>query len=139
MLIGVGEAIITVLVLSAIAQVRPDLLYETPTSGVKSTYAGVLIYGLLISVGLAALISPIASSLPDGLERVSKKLGFSNRALNQPVIPAPIPDYRMPGIKSPVLATAAAGAIGTVLMFALSYFLAHAVTRRTSNSGDPST
>jgi cobalt/nickel transport system permease protein len=139
MLIGIGEAIITVLVLSAIAQVRPDLLDETGVSSAKLAYTGVLVYGLLISVGLAVLISPIASSLPDGLERVSKKLGFSDKALNQPVIPAPIPDYKIPGIKSPVLATAAAGAIGTVLMFGLSYLLARALTKRTSNSGGPST
>jgi cobalt/nickel transport system permease protein len=138
MLIGIGEALITVLILSAIARVRPDLLDETSAAGARPAYTGILVYGLLISLGLAVLVSPIASSLPGGLEGVSEKLGFSGKAVNQPVISGPLLHYRMPGIKSPVLATAAAGAMGTVLMFILSYLLARALTKRTSNGGGPS-
>jgi cobalt/nickel transport system permease protein len=120
MLIGLGEGVITALVLVAIARARPELLkQDTPPS-----YAPVVVFGLLIALGLASFVAPFACSWPDGLEKVAQALGFEHRATETPVLPAPIPDYALPGIQSAGWATAMAGAIGTVVVFALAWLLA---------------
>lgn len=128
MLIGVGEATITTLVLVAIATTRPDLLQDEARRSAAHRYSGVIVYGLLIAVGLALLVSPFASPWPDGLEKVGENLGFLGKAAGKPLAPAPIPDYSIPGIGSPAVATALAGALGTVVMFVFAFFLARLVT-----------
>lgn len=45
---------------------------------------------------LAALGSAVASSRPDGLERVAEDLGFADRA--EVRYQAPAPDYAVPGV-----------------------------------------
>jgi cobalt/nickel transport system permease protein len=124
MLIGIGEALITTLVIGAIMRVRPDLLEERVVPAPVRSYGEVLAFGLLISIGLAMFLSPFASEWPDGLERVAKTLGFAEQAVSQPLVPPPIPDYTVPGIDSAAWATALAGAVGTVVVFALAYALA---------------
>jgi cobalt/nickel transport system permease protein len=128
MLIGVGEATITTLVLVAIATTRPDLLQDDARRSEAPRYSGVVVYGMLIAVGLALLISPFASHWPDGLEKIAETLGFLGRSAGKPVAPAPMPDYEIPGIGSPVVATALAGALGTIVMFVFAFFLARLVT-----------
>jgi cobalt/nickel transport system permease protein len=123
MLVGVGEGIITTLVLAAIMRTRPDLLSGTEDTGRSRTDAGWIAYGLLVSIGLVLFLSPFASSWPDGLESVARALGFEQRALATPLVASPMMEYRIPGIGSPVAATMIAGAAGTILVFILSYLL----------------
>lgn len=124
MLIGIGEGLITALVVSAIARTRPDLI-EGNTATVPPARVGVvLVYGLLVSFGLALFVSPFACSWPDGLERVAAKLGFEHRAVASALLKSPIPDYHLPGIQSPVWGTALAGLIGTAVAFLLALLLA---------------
>ncbi|MCS7049748.1 MAG: energy-coupling factor ABC transporter permease [Verrucomicrobiae bacterium] len=119
MLIGLGEGVITALVLVAIGKTRPELL-DQPDAPV-----GTLVpVGLVVALGLALFVSPFASSWPDGLEKVAEHLGFDTKAAETPMVPAPIPDYEVPGIGSPAVATALAGGIGTVVVFGLSWLLA---------------
>lgn len=73
------------------------------------------LYGLSVSGALAFFISPLASSLPDGLERVAENLGFAELAGN--IHTALLPDYIMPGISHEGLATGLAGLIGVFLVF----------------------
>jgi hypothetical protein len=42
---------------------------------------------------------------------------------------APAPDYRMPGITSPVIATAVAAAVGALVVFGLAILLSRALVR----------
>lgn len=77
---------------------------------------GILVF-LVISILLAAFIGPIASSLPDGLEKVAQTLGFERRALDTPVVASPLPDYSAPGISHPYVSTSIAGVIGTLICF----------------------
>ncbi len=79
-----------------------------------------LLIGFLISCVLAFFFSPFASSFPDGLERVSKELGFFHKEI-EPIIKSPIPDYSSPFIKDGRLATSFAGLMGTLFTFILAY------------------
>ena len=72
----------------------------------------------LVCMGLATL-SPLASSSPDGLERVAEDKGFLELARSSPF--AVVADYVFPGIENEALATMLAGWIGVILIFALAY------------------
>ncbi|MFH0935419.1 MAG: PDGLE domain-containing protein [Candidatus Omnitrophota bacterium] len=89
-----------------------------------------VIFGLLIAVLLAVLISPFASSHPDGLERVAGDKGFLEKGEVVPALSSPVPDYAWPGIKNEKLATSLAGAAGTLTVFGLGYLIAAAVRKR---------
>ncbi|MCK4789888.1 MAG: PDGLE domain-containing protein, partial [Desulfobacteraceae bacterium] len=86
----------------------------------KKTWLFVLL-ALLLSLLLAIVISPFASSSPDGLEKVAEDKGFLEKAEEQEAAweLAPIPDYAVGGIENESLATALAGLIGTLLTFAV--------------------
>lgn len=128
MLIGVGEAVITTLVVGAVARVRPELLSERAQPNLQPRYREVALYGLLISLGLVVFIAPFASRWPDGLERVAAVLGFKFRAAGRPAISSLLPNYAVPGINSAELSTLIAGCVGTVIAFVLSYALARFLT-----------
>ena len=83
--------------------------------------------GLLIALGLA-LISPLASSWPDGLERVAEEKGLINAARDAAL--RVVPDYVFPGVGNEALATILAGLVGTLLLFALTYGLGTLLKRR---------
>jgi len=129
MLIGIGEAIITCMVVVAISQARPDLLSSDPTAvpaGGRS-YREFIIYGLLIAAGLALFISPFADKNPDGLDRVSEK---------QPLHWSPMPNYLMPSVPSVTIATSLAGIAGTGVAFLLGLGLARVLVRDQAESDD---
>lgn len=89
-----------------------------------------VIFGLLAAVFLAVLISPFASSSPDGLEKVAEDKGFLEKGEIAPALVSPVPDYAWPGIKNGKLATSLAGAAGTLAVFGLGYLIAAAVRKR---------
>ena len=124
-LIGVGEGLITVGALAFLYATRRDLVGG---SGAQPTRGGnvVLIGGLVIGVVLA-ILSPIASANPDGLEWVAEQVGFLDKA--QPSVYTIIPDYVMPGISNEALATIIAGVIGTVLVFGVALAVAWSRSR----------
>jgi cobalt/nickel transport system permease protein len=124
MLIGVGEALITALVIVAIARANPELLELQTNTGVSLGYGQMLVFGLLISFGLALFVAPFACSWPDGLDKVAQTLGFEHRAVEAALVHSPIPDYQLPGIHSTMVATSLAGVIGTIVVFILAFLLA---------------
>lgn len=130
MVIGFGEALITMLVLAAILASRPELLVATSGSGTGSAW---FVYAVLVIVGLVLFVTPFASPWPDGLESVAAALGFESRALAAPRAPHPFPDYVIPGIGSPALATALAGVVGSLVVFAFSLILARVVLSRSQS------
>ena len=74
-LIGLGEGVITALIVGLLIRVRPDLIYAYDRED-KNTRA-VSFYGLFIMlILLLSLITPFASSSPDGLESVAEEFGF---------------------------------------------------------------
>jgi len=130
MLIGIGEGLVTALVLTAIARVRPELLQPDNGSEPVRRYGALVGYGILIALGLALFVSPLASRWPDGLDRVAEALGFETKAVS-PILPVPIPDYEVPGFHWSTLGTSLAGAAGTVVVFFLAWLLARALVPRT--------
>jgi cobalt/nickel transport protein len=84
-----------------------------------------MVYGLIVTVGLILFVAPFASSLPDGLEKVSVRLGFGNKAVRQSLVSVPFTDYKFPGIPSVTIATVIAGFFGMLLVFVLSVILAY--------------
>ncbi|MGQ9552560.1 MAG: PDGLE domain-containing protein [Anaerolineae bacterium] len=74
--------------------------------------------GLLLAV-VVAIFSPLASSLPDGLERVAEDHGFLDRA-QEPAYSA-LPDYTIPGVTSPSLSTILAGIVGVLVVFMAAF------------------
>ncbi len=68
---------------------------------------------------LAATISPLASSSPDGLEKVAEDKGFLDAAQGSSF--EVIADYAFPGIQNEALATILAGWIGVLVMFGVAY------------------
>ncbi len=74
-LIGLGEGIITALIVSLLIKVRPDLVYAYEKRDVDT--AKVSLYGFfIILILILSLLTPIASSSPDGLESVAENFGF---------------------------------------------------------------
>ena len=83
--------------------------------------------GLAAALLLAAL-SFIASSAPDGLERVAKDQHFDGQ--DHAVHHAPLADYVFPGIRRPWLSGALAGIAGVLLLFLLGNGLAWWMRRK---------
>ncbi len=80
---------------------------------------------VLIGLGLAmvlAIFSFLASSSPDGLERVAKDKNFLEKVTN--IIKSPIPDYLFPGINNEKLAGSFSGIAGVLIVFILGIGLA---------------
>jgi cobalt/nickel transport system permease protein len=136
MLIGIGEAIITTFVVAAIMRFSPDMISDLDSAQSQTGFRHLIGYGLVVSLGLVLFISPLASSWPDGLEKVAEAFGFSSAASSKALIPSPLPDYGVPGISSSTISTIVAGIIGTLIAFALSYFLARMVTYNKKETGN---
>lgn len=81
---------------------------------------------------LVAVLSPLASVFPDGLERVAEDQGFQEKA-QEPYYQL-IADYLFPGVGNEALATIMAGLLGTLLVFGLVYGLARLLRLRRSES-----
>ena len=89
--------------------------------------------GLLLALGVA-LLSPLASPHPDGLERVAEDEGFLDQAEDAPF--QVIPDYSFPGVENEAVATIVAGLAGTALLFGLGSALAWLLRRRSERATD---
>jgi cobalt/nickel transport protein len=89
-----------------------------------------ILFGLFAALLLALVLSPFASSFPDGLERIAEDKGFLEKGEVQPAMTSPVPDYAWPGVKSEKLATSAAGVMGTLLVFGAAYGFAALLKRK---------
>jgi len=131
MLTGLAEAAITMLIIAAVGRTRPELVTDVDNSAASSSgRSTTLVYCALIVIGLFLLVAPHASPLPDGLEKVAAELGFEHNAVSNPVVSSPLKDYQIPGIQSASTATIAAGAVGAIAVFALSFLLARVLLPR---------
>ena len=86
--------------------------------------------GLAISALIVVILAPLASSDPDGLERVAEDHGFLQSARD--ALYSIIPGYTVPGVGGN-LSTILAGLIGIVIVFALMVLLGRLLARRTQD------
>ena len=77
---------------------------------------------------LLAVLSPLSSKFPDGLDRFAEDHNFVGKAgeLGFTVIPG----YSFPGIDNEAAATIVAGLLGTLLLFGLGLGLASVLKSR---------
>ncbi len=123
-IIGLGEALITVAALAFIMQVRPDLL---TTEQVEARGGrGWVVAGLAAAL-VVAIMSPLASVSPDGLERVAENMGFMGQGLAAPY--QLLPDYTIPFLGATSLSTIVAGVVGTLLVAALGFGIGRLLRR----------
>lgn len=118
MLIGIGEGLITAGALAFVKATRSDLLEPVGARADGLRWAGV---GLALAL-ILALLAPLASPYPDGLERVAEDLGFIQAARDAPY--EIIPDYVLPGLSNEALATIGAGIVGTLIVAGVAFGVA---------------
>ncbi len=148
--IGLGEAIITGLVVRFILLTRPELIEEDPTWGLEPLVAGsggpprhwlpTVLGGLGVALAVVVFLSPLASELPDGLEFVGQRIGFLAAESPSSPIPVPMPDYQLPvpSLEHVKAVTAVAGLVGTLVVFVVSWSLARVFSgagRRSERAG----
>lgn len=118
-LIGLGEALITVGAVGLILSARPGLLRAEASQGTSER--AVWIAGGLMAL-ILAILSPLASAFPDGLESFAEKAGFMHQA--QEPLYSLIPDYLLPGVSNEAVATILAGLIGVLIVGATAALIA---------------
>ena len=148
-LIGIGEGVISALVVRSVLSARPDLVRgaqdlqvtdRQPRVGWRGFAAGCLLVALLFAVG----ISQFASADPDGLEKVAQEQGIDQAAADHALRSSLFADYATQGVSDERASLAIAGAAGTLLTLAVGAGLLFAVRdrgrqQRPEGGGGPST
>jgi hypothetical protein len=124
-LIGIGEGLITMGALAFVYSTRPDLLKVEGQAVIGGR--AVWVTGLLLALALV-ILSPLASSSPDGLEWVAGQKGFLDTA--QGPLYDLIPDYALPGVSNQALATILAGILGIIIVFFVALAVAYTKRRK---------
>ena len=114
LLIGIGEGIITGLIVSLLLRVRSDLVYVNQNKEIKNNATS--FYGIFILlILLLTLITPYASSSPDGLESVAESYGFNEES----GIVLFLDDYGITNINNNFLSTVLSAVLGIVVIVGL--------------------
>jgi cobalt/nickel transport protein len=82
-----------------------------------------LLVGLLVSIGLALVVSGFASSSPDGLEKVATDKNFLETARDHLFADGPLADYAVKGVGNERLSTGLSGLIGVLVTFGVGWAL----------------
>ncbi|MFC8587578.1 energy-coupling factor ABC transporter permease [Streptomyces sp. NPDC057217] len=148
-LIGIGEAVITMLTVGAVLAVRPDLVYgargltaplklrvdgelvdaapAAPAAPAQGSPKKLWIGGVVTALVLAGFVSFYASASPDGLEKVAADQGIDAKAeeYEHATADSPLADYGVRGVDAERLSGGLAGVIGvgTTLAVGTGVFL----------------
>jgi cobalt/nickel transport system permease protein len=121
---GLVEGVITLGVVRSLEALHPGWIRKPPGTTRRSVLAVVAASALLLAVGGVW----IASSEPDGLEKLAEKAGIASRA--RALLPAPLGDYETGLVSTPWLSKTAAGVAGLVLVFGLAVWIGRMQARR---------
>lgn len=108
-LIGLGEAAITIAALGLIERVRPDLASSQASAGGRWWIAA----GFIAAAGVVFL-APYASTHPDGLNAVAQQLGFFGQGQANPL--DLLPNYKIPLLGEQKASTIVAGLLGVAIL-----------------------
>lgn len=160
LVIGLGEAVITAAVLSAVVATRPDLVHSARRFVPRPALLGAdgrllapeddgagplppaspgrrpLATALLSALAIGGVVSLAASAHPDGLEFVAASLGFDGAAQDSAVAGSPLADYGVAGLDG-ALSAGASGVIGVLLTVAVGVALARIARRRRTRAASP--
>jgi cobalt/nickel transport system permease protein len=135
--VGLGESLITGWAIAFVLRTRPDLVFgQASEAGVLAKSGQMLVAGLAIALVVAVLLSPFASKDPDGLDSVITRLGHDPQPA-APLLPAPMPEYKPPGMENFWIAGSVAGGIGTIVVFGVAFFLARGLSSKSSLAHTP--
>ena len=135
-LIGIGEAVITGLVISSVLAARPDLVFGARglslSSSGKVRMRAFVAGGLVVILFLAAVVSQFSSAQPDGLESVAAETGIAGNATESPLAGSWFADYATEGVENGAASLAVAGFAGTLIVLAIVFglFAGRKPTRR---------
>ena len=85
---------------------------------------------LLVTIGLAGIVSFYASSSPDGLEKVAEDVGFIETAKDHSIDNSALADYGIAGIENERLSVGIAGIIGVIATGVLMYLIIKFISRK---------
>jgi cobalt/nickel transport system permease protein len=125
-LIGVGEGLISAATVAAVGATRPELiaglertaLSARETRPIRSGIWGFAASGLVVAA-LLVLVAPLASSAPDGLERVAIDQGFIETAEDHALSESPLADYEVGAVEDEATGTRVAGVVGVLVTFGI--------------------
>ena len=86
------------------------------------------VIGIAIAVLVVVVLAPLASSDPDGLERVAEDNGFIGQAQN--IVGGLFGDYGIPGIDDPTVSTILSGLLGIGILLAVVFLVGRVLARR---------
>jgi len=82
-----------------------------------------LVGSVIVALGLAFFVSPLASNSPDGLEKVSIDQGFDGDEQGHELADGPFADYRVRGVHDDGLGRGLAGAVGVAVTLGVGLLL----------------
>ena len=85
--------------------------------------------GLVIAAAVVIIVAPLASSDPDGLERVAIDAGFAEQGRSAPF--ELLPGYSVPFLGDGAVSLMVAGLVGVALIFGAMWVLGRLLARRT--------
>ena len=155
-LIGIGEALITAVAVSAVLATRRDLVFaarglQSPAAAARAAAAaspdgrpgpvparaagrrrlGMFgVAAVLVALALAGGVSYYASSHPDGLEKVAGDKGFNAQERDSAAADSPLADYSTKNVGNERLSVGIAGAIGVVATLGIGTAIFVVVRRR---------
>jgi hypothetical protein len=86
------------------------------------------VVGIAIVALVVVVLAPLASSDPDGLERVAEDTGFIGQAQN--VVGGLFGDYGIPGIDDPTVSTILSGLLGVGILLVVVFLVGRVLARR---------
>ncbi|MEU9011312.1 energy-coupling factor ABC transporter permease [Streptomyces sp. NPDC048479] len=158
-LIGIGEAVITMLTVGAVIAVRPDLVYGARglSAPLKLRVGGELVdapaarpvpvaarspravwaTGLVTALVLAGFVSFYASASPDGLEKVAADKGIDKNVEEHAAKDSPLADYGVKDIADARISGGLAGVIGVGVTVVAGTGIFWSVRRRHTTDAAP--
>lgn len=135
-LIGIGEGVLSALMVSAVLATRPDLVAGARDLDLDAVAdrrpvgaRGFVLGGVLVAVFFAAVVSQFAVDDPDGLERVAIDQGFESSADEHAIADSIFADYATRGIGNETVSLAVAGVAGVALTLLVGYGMVAAARR----------
>ncbi|EME96383.1 energy-coupling factor ABC transporter permease [Streptomyces mobaraensis NBRC 13819 = DSM 40847] len=141
-LIGVGEAVITAMTVSAVLAVRPDLVHgarattRAPDAAARPRrrFAAAV---MAVTVVLAGFVSYYAATTPDGLEKVARDKGIDREARETAAEGSPLADYRVKDVSDARASGALAGVVGVGVTLAAGTGVLVVLRRRRARPAAP--